>query len=235
MPLEGQYKDVLNKVRYGSLNIKFIEISFYASKSNVVYWKLKGHLAEWKCEIKELRINEEGDRDKPFSIEKQAGIVKDPLVIKTKCATCAIVNKGSQITIRHHHSVRSRSVTTTLVRTRTGTNDLSGYDSATITTKDSHCSRISDTDLTITATPRSHQMTPSANRKRPQASNPRALAGGTAGRALAGGTAGRALLLRVAVGWQRALAGSMCCWPRAACCWLPLSKFPASVTLICHP
>lgn len=94
MPLEGQSKDVLNKVRYGSLNIKFNEISFYASKSNVVYWKLKGHLAQWKCEIKALRINEEGDRDKPFSIEKQARIVKDRLVIKTKCATCAIVNKG---------------------------------------------------------------------------------------------------------------------------------------------
>lgn len=45
MPLESQSKDALNKVRYGSLNIKFNEISFYASKSNVAYWKLKGHLA----------------------------------------------------------------------------------------------------------------------------------------------------------------------------------------------
>lgn len=41
-----------------------------------------------------MRISDEGDRDRPFSTGKQAGIVKDPLVIKTKCATSANVKKG---------------------------------------------------------------------------------------------------------------------------------------------
>ena len=62
--------------------------------------------------------------------------------------------------------------------------------------KGSDCSSKSDADLTITATPRSHQTTPSASRRRPQASNPRALVGGAAG---------RALLLCVAAGLQCAL------------------------------
>ncbi|KAK9215322.1 hypothetical protein WN944_007327 [Citrus x changshan-huyou] len=94
MPLESQSKDVLNNFRYGSLNAEFNEISFYASKSDAAYWKLKSHLAQLKSEIKELRTCDNGDTDRPCSAEKKARIVKDPLVVKTKGAPSTKFNKG---------------------------------------------------------------------------------------------------------------------------------------------
>ncbi|XP_024041905.1 protein FAR1-RELATED SEQUENCE 3-like [Citrus clementina] len=94
MPLESQSKDVLNNIRYGSLNAEFNETSFYAFKSNVAYWKLKGHLVQLKSEIKELSVSNERDRDRQFSVEKKARIVKNPLVVKTKGAPSTNVNKG---------------------------------------------------------------------------------------------------------------------------------------------
>ncbi|KAK9187635.1 hypothetical protein WN944_019033 [Citrus x changshan-huyou] len=94
MPLESQSRDILNSFRYGSLNAEFNEISFYALKSDATYWKLKSHLAELKSKIKELRKSNGGDRNRPFSAENKARIVKDPLVVKTKGAPNTSLNKG---------------------------------------------------------------------------------------------------------------------------------------------
>ncbi|KDO36443.1 hypothetical protein CISIN_1g038281mg, partial [Citrus sinensis] len=82
MPLESQSKNVLNNIRYGSLNGEFNETS---------------HLAQLKSEIKELSVSNEGDRDRPFSVEKKTRIVKNPLVVKTKGAISTNVNKGVNI------------------------------------------------------------------------------------------------------------------------------------------
>ncbi|GAY62027.1 hypothetical protein CUMW_214630 [Citrus unshiu] len=45
-------------------------------------------------EIKELSVSNERDRDRQFSVEKKARIVKNPLVVKTKGAPSTNVNKG---------------------------------------------------------------------------------------------------------------------------------------------
>ncbi|KAK9187277.1 hypothetical protein WN944_018669 [Citrus x changshan-huyou] len=59
--------------------------------------KTVGHLAQLKSEIKELSVSNEGDRDRPFSVEKKTRIVKNPLVVKTKGAISTNVNKGVNI------------------------------------------------------------------------------------------------------------------------------------------
>ncbi|KAK9218509.1 hypothetical protein WN943_007146 [Citrus x changshan-huyou] len=50
--------------------------------------------AQLKSEIKELRMCDNGDTDRPCSAEKKARIVKDPLVVKTKGAPSTKFNKG---------------------------------------------------------------------------------------------------------------------------------------------
>ncbi|GAY65451.1 hypothetical protein CUMW_241200 [Citrus unshiu] len=94
MPLGSESRDILNNFQYGSLNAEFNEISFYASKSDATYWKLKSHLASLKSKIKELRTSNEGDKNRPFSAEKKASIVKDSFIVKTKGAPNTSVNKG---------------------------------------------------------------------------------------------------------------------------------------------
>lgn len=41
-----------------------------------------------------MRTSDERDRNRPFSAEKKARIIKDPLVVKTKGAPNTDVNKG---------------------------------------------------------------------------------------------------------------------------------------------